>query len=82
MKTKLPVKLTTADEAEQFIADLFYNDEFFHLDDDARDIIHIPTGKRLFTDEESDKLNELLGQAFDIWDLWNPPIIETILKQQ
>lgn len=76
----LPSTLTTIPEVESFIELLYSNDKFFHLDDDAKDIIY-PDGKQFFTDEEADKLNELKAQAFEICEVWDLPIIEKILDE-
>jgi hypothetical protein len=79
MKTKLPAALTTVEEIESFISELSANDEFFHLDDDPHDIITMPTGERLFTDEEADKVNDLLEQAFNICEVWELPVVCNIV---
>ncbi len=57
MKTKLPEKITTIEEAKKFLLDLHLNNEVFHPEDDANDLVNDP-----FTKEEGDKLNELMDQ--------------------
>ena len=81
MKTKLPNELTTQQEVEKFIADLWANDEFYHLDDPAEDIVTVKDGERVFTDDEANQINALVQQAFDICDVWGLPIIRTILDE-
>ncbi len=85
MKTKLPTELTTIADVEQFIADLHTNNELFHLDDNAADIVIMypeeQRGLRLFTDEEATKINELIEQAFNICEVWELPIIDKILDE-
>jgi hypothetical protein len=81
MTTKLPTQLTNESEVVNFITDLYNNGEFFHLDDDAKDIINNKTNQRLFTDDEADKLNELMEQAFNVCKVWELPIIERILDE-
>lgn len=75
MKTNLPNQLTNVDDIERFIADLILNDEMFHLDDDAHDIINGHTNRPLFTSDEADKVNALLEQAFNICDVWELPTV-------
>jgi hypothetical protein len=65
MKTNLNRTITTQDEAEDFLNELFENGEDFHPEDDARNIIRFATGERLFTDEEADKLNDLMSSMYD-----------------
>lgn len=75
MKTHLPNQLTTVAEIENFISELIKNDEMFHLDDDANDIVNGHTNEMLFTKEEGDKINTLLKQAFYICDVWNLKVV-------
>jgi hypothetical protein len=81
MTTKLPTQLTNESEVVNFITELYNNGEFFHLDDNAEDIISNVTNERLFTDSEAEKINELLNQAFDICNVWELPIIDRILDE-
>lgn len=80
MRTQLPQQLTNADEVSAFISALIANDEMFHLDDDASEIIDGRTDERLFTDEEADKINELMQQAFNICEVWNLPVVEAYVS--
>lgn len=61
MRTKLPEKITTMREAEEFLFLLHMNSEAFHPEDDANDLVGDP-----FTKEEGDKLNELMSQINEI----------------
>lgn len=67
MKTTLPAKIETKEQAIAFLTELHKNGEAFHPEDDATDI-YIGKGdiSRLFTDEEADKLNELMIQIYDL----------------
>lgn len=67
MKTTLPTKIETTEEAKKFLTDLHNNKEDFHPEDDAHDIIwfagtHIPSKKEL------DKLNELMEACYKVCD--------------
>ncbi len=68
MKTNLDRTITTQDEAESFLSELFDNGESFHPEDDARNIIKFATAERIFTDEEADKLNDLMSSIYEILD--------------
>ena len=68
MKTNLNRTISTQEEAEDFLNELFENGESFHPEDDAKNIIKIATGVRIFTDEEADKLNELMSSIYEIKD--------------
>jgi len=68
MKTNLNRTITTQEDAEYFLSELFENGESFHPEDDARNIIKFATGERIFTDEEADKLNDLMSSIYEIQD--------------
>ena len=87
MKTKLPSGITTLDEATKFLRDLVNNDETYHPDDPAEDIVpgkHIRrdpyrdggTCAFLFTIKESRRLNLLMNQVFSFaeFDPYEYPI--------
>ena len=59
MKTKLPPKINSVDEAKALLTALYENKESFHPDDDANELVGDP-----FTKVEGDKLNTLLEQMF------------------
>jgi hypothetical protein len=63
MKTQIPEKFSTVEEIEKFYKELYKNGEFYHLDDDATDIIQSKNNEPLFTVEEANKLNKLNEQA-------------------
>lgn len=63
MKTSLPIAIHTIAEAKKFLKELYNNNESFHPEDNAKDII-TSNGKRLFTDSEADKLNALMDQIY------------------
>lgn len=63
MKTTLPKKITTLEEAKAFLTNLFNNDESYDPMEDAHDI-NWTTCKP--TDEEKDQLNELISDIYDL----------------
>lgn len=79
MKTILPAELKTQSEVETFLSDLYSNNEFFHLDDDANDIITYETKEPLFNKDEANAVNKLIEQAFAVCDVWELPIVYKIL---
>jgi len=64
MKTNLDRTITTQDEAEDFLSELFENGESFHPEDDAHQIIW--SCNPAPTDEECDKLNTLISQIYNL----------------
>jgi hypothetical protein len=66
MKTVLPIKISTVDEAKELLTNLYNNDETFHPEDDATTVGNTLNGdwKPLFTKEEGEHLNELMGQIY------------------
>jgi len=63
MKTKLPDTISSVKDAKKLLQELFLNDESFHPEDDAHDIVDC-FGEYLFTIEEGKKLNELMDQIY------------------
>lgn len=70
MKTELPEKITTIEEAENLLSALWENGESFHPEDNAHDIIWgtIPKDEQP-TAAECDKLNALMSQIYDLKDV-------------
>jgi len=68
MKTKLPLRLTTVDEAKAFLSELHKNSEAYHPEDDATTIIindkHPHKGKPLFNLKEGEQLNNLMNDIY------------------
>lgn len=60
MKTALPDSINNAQEAKDFIHAMCDNDEIYHLDDPASDLV-----PQLFTQEEADKVQDLVMSCFD-----------------
>lgn len=77
MLTKLPQSITTIDEARKLLTDLYNNGESFHPEDDANDIVG-----DLFTKEEGDKLNDLMGQIYDLPGDFDPCEFYLILDNE
>ena len=64
MRTKLPEKISTIEEAQAYLTELFNNNEHYHPDDDAHDIIwHVSDPP---TPEECDQLNKLMVDIFNL----------------
>jgi len=61
MKTNLNRTITTQDEAEAFLSELFENTEYFNPDDNAHEVIWQTCSP---TDDEKDKLNVLMSATF------------------
>lgn len=64
MKTTLPASITTVDEAKAFLRALHANGEAFDMNDNAHEIYDGRSNKKLFTDEESVRLNRLRDDIF------------------
>lgn len=61
MKTILPNKITSIEEAKNFLKSLSENGEMFHPEDDANDINFEDDSP---TKEECDKLNTLMDEVY------------------
>lgn len=64
MRTNLDRTITSTGEAKAFLSDLIRNDEVYHPEDDAHDIIWETT---TVTPEECDKLNSLMEQVYEFF---------------
>lgn len=65
MKTNLPAQIKTEADVISFFTELHKNGEMFHPEDAPETIIDVK-GDPLFTMEESNKINTLMGQVFSI----------------
>jgi len=63
MKTNLPNRITTVEEAKAFLTELHKNDESFHPEDNAHDIEWETSNP---TSEERDKLNALMSDIYEL----------------
>jgi hypothetical protein len=63
MRTRLPLRIDTVEEAKEFLTDLYNNGEAYHPEDDAHDIIWVGTEVSMF---EKDRLNELMQNIYDL----------------
>lgn len=61
MKTKLPKVINTISQAKRFLTELYKNEESYHPEDDANDIVG-----DLFTKEEADQLNKLMNDIYNL----------------
>lgn len=62
MLTKLPQSINTVQEAKNFLTSLALNNESYHPDDNAHEIIWI--NKPIPTFEECEQLNKLMSDIF------------------
>lgn len=65
MKTKLPDSIKTVEDAKKFLRELHDNNEAYHCEDDACEIVNTKTNERLFTNEEGAQLNSLMGDIYN-----------------
>lgn len=83
MKTKLPAAITTQDEAEDFLNELFENGEHFHPEEDAENIINLETKEAIFTSQEAKKLNQLMGvMLYEIADFDPCEYLEELREEE
>jgi len=57
-------RVTTTEQAKQWIADLIELDLLFHFEDSPREIINIKTGERTFTDAEAQQISARLDEIY------------------
>lgn len=63
MKTKLPNKIMTQEQAEAFLKELHDNHELWNPDEDAMNVCNFMTDKPIFTEREALRLNSLMWQV-------------------
>lgn len=73
MKTKLPDKITTWNEAKSFLKSLHDNGESYHPEDDAFDIDWATASP---TEQESERLNELMNEIYSLPEMKDYPNVE------
>lgn len=61
MKTALPDKISTIEEAKSFLTELYNNNEQFHPEDDAHDIVWQSASP---TPEQCDQLNKMMEDIY------------------
>jgi hypothetical protein len=66
MKTQLPTSIKTVEEAKQFLFDLHNNDESFHPEDDANEVVWVTCNP---TAEEKTQLNKLMDEVFYLMEM-------------
>jgi hypothetical protein len=69
MKTNLPESITSVEEATRFLTELFNNNEAYHPEDDAFDIVWQSVNP---TEAEKRQLNKLMNQIYDLPEAWSP----------
>ena len=63
MKTILPPKIETVEQAKAFLTDLFNNNEVYHPEEDAHYIVWETVNP---SEQERDKLNELMEDIYNL----------------
>lgn len=71
MKTNLNVPITNSEEAKNYIVELFNNDESYHPEDSAFDIVWNEENPEHPTDEELKKMDENMELVYKFAD-FNP----------
>ena len=64
MKSYMTTPITNNEEAKKFICELYFDDNLYHLDSLASNIIRIKTGERAFTPEECEQLDKRVEECF------------------
>jgi hypothetical protein len=64
MKKYFKTPITNNIQAKKYICDLYFDDNLYHLDEDASSIISFKTNKRAFTDKESEQLDKRADECF------------------
>lgn len=65
MKTYMTKKIKSNKEAQRFITELYFDDNLYHFDEHAENIINFKTGERAFTDEECKLLDQRVDEVFE-----------------
>lgn len=65
MKTYLITPITNNEQAKKYICDLYFDENLYHLDENAEDIISFKTGEPAFTPEECILLNKRRDECFE-----------------
>ena len=79
MKTNLGIEIKTISDANKFILELFNNNELFHFDDNAEDIIWSECEP---TSEEIKQLNNLVSQLFEIENYDPFELVVSLIKKR
>jgi hypothetical protein len=66
MKTKLPTAISTLKEAKEFLDELFKNNEGFHPEDDACDLVWNLPNEQIPNTSECRHLNRLMNDIYGI----------------
>ena len=66
MKTNLPKEIRSVEHAKAFLTELFGNDEGFHPEDDATDLIWSIPAEQIPTMDECKQLNKLMDDIYDL----------------
>lgn len=83
MKTNLEINIKTSKDAEAFITELCNNNEAYHPEDDALEIIFsdLPVEQQP-TEKERKKLNDLMDKVYEVADFDPCELILTILSPE
>lgn len=63
MKTTLPQAIETIEQAKAFLTDLYNNNEIYHPEDDAHDIVWETVNP---TEQEREQLNKLMEDIYNL----------------
>lgn len=65
MKSYFKTPITNNEQAKEYICKLYFDNNLYHLDENANSIISFKTGKRAFTDEECKQLDKRRDECFE-----------------
>ena len=65
MKAYMTTKIKSTKEAQKFITELYFDDNMYHFDEYAENIVNFKTNERAFTDEECKLLDQRVNEVFE-----------------
>lgn len=65
MKTNINITISNSEEAKNFLTELYNNNEAYHPEDSAQNIIDYKTGENIFTNIEAFHLDELMNSVYE-----------------
>lgn len=57
--------ITDEKQAQKFICDLYFDDNLYHFDSPANEIVNFKTDERAFSDEECELLDQRVKEVFE-----------------
>lgn len=58
-------KITSEKEAQKFICDLYFDDNLYHFESPAKEIISFKTGEQAFSDIQCQLLDQRVSEVFE-----------------